>query len=89
MPIGIGMHGWDDPPDDDNEGGLGARILAPKPGTWYFHSESDPRWRASGRAKVGGAAFGLMPEEAKQEIERLKKLYGEPPTDLTYGYYKD
>lgn len=55
-------------------------------GTWYFSSESDPRWSASGRGPVGDFTFST---EAEAELEKLKLRLGDPPADLLWGYMKD
>jgi hypothetical protein len=57
-----------------------------KQGTWWLRSEKDPRWNLEGRGLVG--LFG-KPAAAEEKIEELKKLYGEPPDDLEFGYMKD
>ena len=57
-----------------------------RPGTWSIRSESDPRWRTSGRAVVGMFAD---PPEIDAHITELTKLHGEPPADLEWGYMKD
>lgn len=55
-------------------------------GTWWFSSKKDSRWNIDGRSEVGMFA---MPREAKETLEKLKKEYGEPPSDLEFGYEKD
>lgn len=57
-----------------------------KPGEWSLYSETDARWRAHGRAIVGGFA---KPTEVDAAIERLRKKYGDPPDDLEWSYMKD
>ena len=58
-----------------------------KKGTWWVHSEKDPRWNKS------GSGFGLVigggPREMHDWIEECKKKYGEPPDDATMGFMKD
>jgi hypothetical protein len=61
-------------------------MFGPRQGTWWLHSESDPRWNASGTTKVGGFA---RPKPSIDKQAELEKLYGEPPTDLVWGYEKD
>lgn len=55
-------------------------------GSWWINSKSDPRWNASGSDDVGGF---VIPLAAKEKIEALKAMLGEPPSDLKYGYMKD
>lgn len=56
-------------------------------GTWWIYSEVDSRWRASGHsAEVG---MFLQPSESKAKIGELTRLFGDPPTDLEWGYMKD
>lgn len=56
-------------------------------GTWWVSSKSDPRWRASGRARVGMFA---KPAGVDPAIAQLKTTIGEdPPDDLEWGYMKD
>lgn len=62
-------------------------MFGPKEGSWYVHSESDPRWNKSGRG------FGLVceggPSEMKDWIEHCKKEFGKVPDDATQGFMKD
>jgi hypothetical protein len=62
-------------------------MFGPKEGSWYFHSDTDPRWNCSGRGYLLFSAG--LPDEAKTKLEELKKLYGEPPEDLEWGGMKD
>lgn len=55
-------------------------------GTWWLRSKTDPRWDCSGRCWVGGL---VMPAEAEEAVEKLKKKYGTQPEDLEGGYMKD
>mgnify|MGYP001595559744 CR=1 FL=1 len=55
-------------------------------GTWYLHSESDPRWNAGGTSNVGGF---VIPESCRQKLEEFTQKMGEPPEDLTWGYMKE
>lgn len=55
-------------------------------GSWWLSSKKDPKWNCQGYGYVGGF---IMPPEAKDEIEKLKKEFGEPPDDLEWGYMKD
>jgi len=56
-------------------------------GSWWLESKSDPRWNCHGRSDgVGGF---VIPEECQRKIEKLKLKYGEPPSDLKWGYMKD
>lgn len=57
-----------------------------RPGTWWIYSATDPRWKAEGRGQVGGF---LKPDGVDEAIEKLKLLYGKPPDDLTWEYFKD
>ncbi len=54
-------------------------------GEWWLRSRKDPRWNCSGSGYVGGFC---MPPDCKQRVEELKKILGEPPDDLEYGYMK-
>ena len=55
-------------------------------GSWWLHSKKDSRWNDQGKGIVGGLS---VPREAQKSIERNKKLYGDPPDDLEWGYMKD
>jgi hypothetical protein len=55
-------------------------------GTWWVRSESDPRWNASGRAKVG--MYG-KPDAVDIKVAEMVALLGDPPDDLEWGYMKD
>ena len=55
-------------------------------GSWWMHSEKDPRWNATGRGFVGGMA---MPEECRKKLGELQAEFGEPPDDVEWGYLKD
>jgi hypothetical protein len=56
-------------------------------GCWYLFSKKDQRWNYSeDNAWVGGFE---KPNGVDEKIEELKKLYGEPPDDLEWGYMKD
>ena len=57
------------------------------PGTWWLLSPSDKRWCVNGHANAVGGFY--QPKELKQKLEELKKLYGDPPDDLEWGYMKD
>lgn len=62
-------------------------MFGPKMGTWWVHSETDPRWNKSGKA------YGLVcsggPEEMQDWIDECKEKYGEPPEDGECGFMKD
>lgn len=55
-------------------------------GSWWLHSEKDPRWNCSGRDSVGGF---VMPAECAKKIKELEEKFGAQPKDLEYGYMKD
>ena len=57
-----------------------------KMGDWWVRSKKDPRWNCQGRAVVGGF---MIPQEAKDAIEKKKSKLGDPPDDLTAEYMKD
>ena len=58
-----------------------------RPGIWWIESKKDTRWNTKGTARfVGG---DQMPKECKEVYEELKKLYGDPPNDLDWGYLRD
>ena len=57
-------------------------------GSWWLHSETDSRWNRQGRSSAVGGF--VMPQEATNAIEEMKKEFNEdPPDDLEYGYMKD
>jgi hypothetical protein len=55
-------------------------------GTWWIHSKIDKRWNINGRCMCGGF---MKPEEVDRAIEKFRKIYGNPPSDLNWGYMKD
>lgn len=83
--IGLGDARWEDERSEhsDHCGPLG-NISS---GTWYLSSKLDPRWNSGGHVNALGGF--VMPSECQNEIDQLKKLYGEPPSDLEWGYMKD
>lgn len=84
--IGLGDARWEDErleKHTDRCGPLG-NISS---GTWYLSSKSDPRWNSSGH--INAISSFVMPNECQNEINQLKKQYGEPPSDLEWGYMKD
>lgn len=60
--------------------------MAIRKGSWHIRSKSNKKWNKDGRGLVGGF---IMPAGCKKALEKLKKKYGEPPEDLTWGYFKD
>ena len=56
-------------------------------GSWSLCSEKDRRWNCNGLSPSVGSFE--MPEEAKEKLEELKKVLGEPPDDLEWSYMKD
>lgn len=66
---------------------FGLGDLGDRPASWFLSSQKDPRWTQSGSCRAG--MFGSQPPEVKAAIERLKKLYGEPPDDLRFGVEKE
>ena len=67
-----------------------AMINPMREGSWWFRSDSDPRWNMAGRGIVGMyCGFEDVPE-AVDAMERKKRELGEdPPSDLGWGYMKD
>lgn len=63
------------------------KMFGPKMGTWSVHSEIDPRWNKSGRG------YGLVtsggPIKMQKWIKKCIKKFGEPPSDVTEGFWKD
>ena len=55
-------------------------------GSWWLHSEKDPRWNYSDRDIVGGF---VMPMTCEAKIKELEEKFGKQPDDLEYGYMKD
>lgn len=62
-------------------------MFGSKEGTWWVHSEKDPRWNKSGRGQ-GFVTLG-GPDEMQNWIEACKAKYGEPPDDAEMGFEKD
>jgi hypothetical protein len=58
-----------------------------RPGSWWLHSDINPRWNTNGRSDCTGGFE--MPPECKTKFEKLKKVLGKPPKDLEFGYMKD
>jgi len=54
---------------DDDES-LGSMMFGPKMGTWEVHSNLDPRWNKSGRAK--GLCCSGDPQEMRDWIAHCK-----------------
>ncbi len=54
-------------------------------GVWYLKSKKDPRWNVH---KEGLVSIYSV-ENAKEKIEELKQLYGDPPDDLEWGFCKE
>ena len=65
--------------EDEKEGKVGGQ------GIWYLRSTKDPRWNADGHGFV--SIFGS--EDKDRKLEELKKLYGNPPDDLEWGFVKE
>lgn len=61
-------------------------MFGPRPGSWWLSSKLDPRWEAVGDGAVGGL---VMSHDQVLALAELKKKYGEPPDDLSWGYMKD
>jgi len=55
-----------------------------KEGEWWVRSKSDPRWDANG---TGLLTAGSYPD-AEDHIDRMTRLYGTQPADLTIGWMK-
>lgn len=55
-------------------------------GSWYIHSKSNKRFRASGRCYCGGF---VTPQEVKDKLKQLEAKYGKAPKDTEWGYMKD
>ncbi|MEK7072695.1 MAG: hypothetical protein AAB969_03940 [Patescibacteria group bacterium] len=53
-------------------------------GIWYLTSKKDPRWNTEGSGFV--SIYGS--EDRDRNIEIFKKLYGDPPDDLVWGFVK-
>lgn len=62
-------------------------MFGPRMGTWEVHSESDPRWNKSGRAKGLCSAGG--PQEMKDWVAECLEKLGEPPDDAVMSFEKD
>lgn len=63
-------------------------MFGPKKGTWWYHSDSDPRWNLSGTADF--FSVFVVPAEAKAALdEKQKELNEIPPIDLIYNCMKD
>jgi len=61
------------------------KLLAP--GSWWISSQSDPRWNGGGRSEeVGGFE---LPKEAREFVQQKEKELGDPPADVSWGYWKD
>jgi hypothetical protein len=58
-------------------------ILIECEGWWWLHSNSDKRWRANGKAIVGGRQ---MCKEARAMFFEMKKAFGNPPFDFIYRF---
>lgn len=71
----------DDPKTDEGS------MFGPRPGSWWVTCPSDPRWDASGTARVGGFT---MPDEVRQHLDtKQRELNMPPPADCEWGYMKD
>lgn len=55
-------------------------------GSWWIHSDIDPRWNASGRDIVGSGYAG---DDAYAKLKELDEKLGARPKDLKIGYMKD
>lgn len=53
-------------------------------GIGYILSRKDPRWTTEWQGLVGL----FETKDRDQKIEELKKLYGDPPDDLEWGFVK-
>lgn len=62
-------------------------MFGPKMGTWYVHSDKDPRWNKTGRAC--GLVCDGGPQDMKDWIKECREKYGDPPDDAVEGFYKD
>ena len=58
-------------------------ITVEKEYVWFTESYNDPKWNLQGKTS---AMTPYMPNECKEEVEKLKSLYGEPPVDFDWGY---
>ena len=58
----------------------------PSSGRWWFYSKTDSRWNAQGETSM---FLGYqMPAEADAKLAKLRKQYGNPPSDLEQGCYE-
>jgi hypothetical protein len=62
-------------------------MSGPKLGTWFVHSETDPRWNKSGRNE--GLVTCGGPEEMQEWIDYCMKEFGDVPDDAAKAFYKD
>jgi hypothetical protein len=62
-------------------------MFGPKMGTWWVHSDKDPRWNKTGRG------YGLVtsggPSEMHDWIKFCKENYAPIPDDAEMGFEKD
>ena len=56
-------------------------------GGWSLYSESDDRWNCNGSTDSMYVTGGMV-HDAKERLELMKKLYGDPPEDLEYSCMK-
>ncbi len=53
---------------------------------WWVRSKSDKKWNCKGKSIILDKGSPNISFECPTVIEELKKLYGEPPRDLKFGY---
>jgi hypothetical protein len=75
------------PESESNQDKEKYKMFGPKMGTWSVESKTDTRWNKLGRAL--GLVCENGPKEMKDWIEECKKIFGEPPKDLTWSFFKD
>ena len=63
-------------------------IFGDKSGSYWVHSDIDPRWNKSFRTDNLVFSNGI-PEAGKQWIENCKEQFGNKPSDLSWGGIKD
>jgi len=56
-------------------------------GSWWFKSESDPRFEAEGISSF--LSTWEPPKEAQEKLKELEERYGKAPEDLEWGFMKD
>lgn len=60
-------------------------IMSSSVGTWWVHSELDPRWNAEGFCVWEYAERG-EPPQIDEWLGRCAATFGTPPADLTLGF---